>query len=90
MLLFICILEFSKYDNIDNLSTLYFIENISTSIIEIIGTIFIANGGAKGTDFLGKYFSISFVVSIRFTLVIIPLYLLYLFSYDYLITYHLL
>jgi hypothetical protein len=90
LLLFICILESSKYDNIDNLSTLYFIENISTSIIEIIETIFIANGGAKGTDFLCKYFSISFVVSIRFTLVIMPLYLLYLFSYDYLITYHLL
>ncbi len=50
----------------------------------LIGTIFSfkANGGASGSDFLGKYFSISFVMSIRFLVYAIPLFIM-LYAYYY-------
>lgn len=60
---------------------------ISTSIIAITGIIlaFKANGGASGIDFLGKYFSISFVITIRFTILFIVsntiLQVYYVFAY---------
>lgn len=43
--------------------------------IPIIGTIaaYRANGGAKGKAFAAKYFSISFVVLMRFTIYLIPI-----------------
>ena len=52
--------------------------DVASSLLEILtiylGTFlaFRANGGAMGVDFLGKYMSIAFVISLRF----IPLYIL--------------
>lgn len=44
-------------------------------LISLVGTIIVYrfNGGAAGKDFLGRYFSIGFVVSIRFLALLIPM-----------------
>ncbi len=59
-----------------------FAESIFNVFIVLIGTIFAfnANGSNDGTDFLGKYFSIGFVMAIRFLVYTIPL-LIMLFVY---------
>ena len=48
---------------------------IGNVIIAVVGTVFAyrANGSANGKDFLGRFLSIGFVVSIRFLVFIIPL-----------------
>lgn len=57
-------------------------------LMSIIGMLFAyrANGGSNGTDFLGKYFSISFVLMIRlfilFLLIAIVLFFYHLFTFD--------
>ena len=58
--------------------------SVSSLIIMTVGTLlaFKANGGVFGTDFLGKYFSISFVVAIRFAVILIPI-MAGVFSYSY-------
>jgi uncharacterized membrane-anchored protein YitT (DUF2179 family) len=59
------------------------INSASNIVIVTLGTIFAfkANGGSKGTDFLGRYFSISLVVGIRFLVILIPLILALLAYY---------
>lgn len=51
--------------------------SISSLAICLLGTLyaFRANGGSSGKDFLGKYFSIGFVVGIRFLVISIPLFI---------------
>ena len=60
------------------------IYSVSSVIIMTVGTLFAfkANGGSLGTDFLGKYFSIGFVVVIRFGVILIPISA-GIFSYSY-------
>ena len=50
------------------------IGSLGNILIPLIGTIFVyrSNGGAIGRDFLGRYFSIGFVVSIRFLVLLVP------------------
>lgn len=59
------------------------INSASNIVIPIVGTLwaFKANGGAKGVDFLGRFFSISFVVTIRFLSLFIPMFLLLIAYY---------
>ena len=58
--------------------------SVSSLIIMTVGILlaFKANGGSFGTDFLGKYFSIGFVVAIRFAVILIPISM-GIFSYSY-------
>ncbi len=51
------------------------IGSLGNILIPLIGTIiaYRSNGGATGKDFLGRYFSIGFVVSIRFLVLLIPM-----------------
>jgi len=50
-----------------------YISSIGTVIITVIGTYYLyrANGGNDGEDFLGRYFSITWVVSMRLLLLVI-------------------
>jgi hypothetical protein len=65
---------FMSEDNINGWDIMY---SISSILIVIVGTImaYKANGGPNGNEFLGKYFSISFVLSIRFLVLLIPLFI---------------
>ena len=60
------------------------IATIVNIIIATIGTIYAykANGGSQGIDFLGRYFSIGFVMVIRFIVLLIPMFFA-LFIYYY-------
>lgn len=51
------------------------VESVSYILIVLFGTYWAykANGSEHGTDFLGRYFSISFVVSVRFCTLLIPI-----------------
>jgi hypothetical protein len=50
---------------------------VSNVFIVILGILFAfkANGGTSGTNFLEKFFSISFVISIRFTDILILIFI---------------
>jgi len=67
--------EFNIWDNINSITNI---------IIPIVGTFYAykMNGGSQGNDFLGKFFSINFVVSIRFLALLVPLFLLLFFYYS--------
>ncbi|MCF6450978.1 hypothetical protein L1076_05175 [Vibrio sp. MMG022] len=58
------------------------ISSVSSVLIPMLGTFlaYKANGADNGTDFLGRYFSISFVVAVRFFVLLIPMSAL-LFAY---------
>lgn len=59
------------------------IGSIGNIVIPVAGTFFAykINGANKGTDFLGRFFSISFVVSIRFLVLLLPIFVVLLFYY---------
>ncbi|OGW34657.1 MAG: hypothetical protein A2010_14790 [Nitrospirae bacterium GWD2_57_9] len=61
------------------------INSVSNIVVVTAGTIFAfkANGGSKGIDFLGRYFSISFVVAMRFLAISIPVVLMVLAYYSF-------
>ncbi len=63
----------------------YILFSVSSVLIVALGTVFVfkANGGSAGTDFLGKYFSISFVVNIRFLVILIPMFIGLMLYYFY-------
>ncbi|HAS6064768.1 hypothetical protein ABRZ58_21445 [Vibrio vulnificus] len=54
------------------------ISSLSSVLIPILGTFlaYRANGADNGTDFLGRFFSISFVVTVRFFALLIPMLVL--------------
>ena len=68
----VLLLNYSSTDSNERLDTLH---NIVYSIIVIIGTYscYLVNGASLGSDFLGKYFSVGCVVSIRATIFFIPI-----------------
>jgi uncharacterized membrane-anchored protein YitT (DUF2179 family) len=59
--------------------------SVGNVLIVSLGTIFAfkANGSANGKDFLGKYFSIGFVMAIRFLVYAIPLLAILFVYYFY-------
>ena len=68
-------MEAMSYLPVENPNIWDSVNTIGNIIITIIGTFYAykANGGHQGTDFLGRFFSISFVVSIRFIALLIPM-----------------
>jgi len=52
-------------------------------LIPLVGTYFAykSNDAGNGSDFLGKYFSLGFVVSVRFIVYLMPLLVLYFLYY---------
>lgn len=62
-----------------------YIMSVGSIFLVITGTIFAfkANGGGSGTDFLGRYFSISFVVGIRFFVLLLPMFIALIIYYEY-------
>lgn len=66
------------------------VNSIGNILVPIVGTLFAfkANGAGAGTDFLGRFFSISFVVGIRLLVLLIPMlialstYYIYVFPGD--------
>ncbi|WP_372378341.1 hypothetical protein ACBZ91_04335 [Vibrio natriegens] len=54
------------------------IEAISNVVVVLAGTYFTyrANGANSGRDFLGRYFSLGFVVTIRFSVILFPIVVL--------------
>jgi uncharacterized membrane-anchored protein YitT (DUF2179 family) len=61
------------------------LSSFSNILIVFLGTIYAykSNGGKNGTDFLGRYFSIGFVVTIRFLVLIIPMFVALVSYYIY-------
>jgi uncharacterized membrane-anchored protein YitT (DUF2179 family) len=82
-------LELVMYMPIENANLWDYVDSFLNILIVLVGTVFAykANGYSNGSDFLGKYFSISFVVSIRFLIYLIPLLVLYIIYYEYAFTY---
>jgi len=63
------------------------IDTVVNVLIVLVGTIYAykANGGNTGSDFLGRFFSIGFVVSVRFFVLLIPI-MVVLVLYYYVLT----
>ncbi|NAZ94490.1 hypothetical protein [Vibrio toranzoniae] len=64
--------EYFQEESVGEVSLWLQVEAALNVIIVLVGTYFAykANGGENGQDFLGRYFSISFVVSIRFSVLL--------------------
>ncbi|MCP4261241.1 MAG: hypothetical protein GY938_18870 [Ketobacter sp.] len=75
-------MEAMMYMPVENPNIWDTVNSIGNIIIPIVGTFFAykANGGANGADFLGRFFSINFVVAIRFIALLIPMFIA-LFAY---------
>lgn len=60
------------------------IYSLSNMLIPLVGTIltFRANGGANGKDFLGRYFSVGFVVTVRFLVWLLPIFIVLAIYYS--------
>ncbi len=58
------------------------VDSILSVLIVALGTLFAfkANGGTTGTDFLGKFFSVSFVVNIRFLVILLTILAIYFYT----------
>ena len=80
-------IEFMKLMPIENGNLWDFVSSVSNVLLILIGTIcaFKANRATGGTDFLGKYFSIGLVITIRFIGYSIPLYLMLIFYFLYIL-----
>ncbi|MBR9788621.1 MAG: hypothetical protein GYB40_11860 [Vibrionaceae bacterium] len=54
------------------------VEAIANIVVVLAGTYFAyrANGADSGSDFLGRYFSLGFVVTIRFLALLVPIVIL--------------
>ena len=61
--------------NIEDQNIWDIVVSISNVIIVLVGTIFAfkANGGSTGEDFLGRFFSIGFIISVRFFVILIAI-----------------
>jgi len=81
-------LELIMYTPIENANIWDYVDSLLNILIVIVGTVFAykANGSSSGNDFLGKYFSISFVVSIRFLIYLVPLMGLLIVCYEYVLS----
>ncbi|AEF55318.1 hypothetical protein [Marinomonas posidonica] len=82
-------LELVMYMPIENANLWDYVDSFLNILIVLVGTVFAykANGSSSGNDFLGKYFSISFVVLIRFLIYLIPLLVSYIIYYEYAYSY---
>ena len=71
-------IEIIGYLPYEDINVWTYVLSILNVIIPIAGTIYAykCNGGANGTNFASKYFSIGFVVGVRFLAYLIPLMVL--------------
>lgn len=78
-------LEVMAYIPTENPNKWDIVNNILNVLIPSIGTYFSykSNGADSGNDFIGKYFSICFVLSIRFLVYLVPILILYFLYYFY-------
>ncbi len=70
--------EFTVYLPYEGINYLTYLMSVLNVLIPILGTIYAykCNGGGNGENFGLKYFSISFVVSIRFLVYAVPVMIL--------------
>ncbi len=61
------------------------VDSLLSILVPVLGTIYAyrKNGGAEGKDFANKYFSISFVIGIRFLVYFVGLVMLMMFYWSY-------
>mgnify|MGYP000541776181 CR=1 FL=1 len=61
------------------------INSIGNIVIPVVGTFcaYKSNGASNGTDFLGRFFSINFVIVIRFMTLLIPMFIALFIYYIY-------
>ncbi|MEZ9368709.1 hypothetical protein AB4140_07775 [Shewanella sp. 10N.286.51.B2] len=76
--------ELIAYTPVENPNTWDTINSVGNILIAILGTVvvFKCNGGSSGNDFLGKYFSIGFVVSIRSIPILLLMLIALIFYYE--------
>jgi hypothetical protein len=76
-------IELVLYLPVENVNFLDYINSLINIVIVFVGTIFAykINASANGSDFLGKYFSIGFVLTVRFLVYLIPILILYSIFY---------
>ena len=69
-------LEVNLYFPVEDLNIWDFLNSGCAVLITAVGTYYAyrVNGGKDGIDFLGKFFSINFVVGIRFLFLLIPMF----------------
>lgn len=79
VVIYAILFEILAYMPAENSNQWDYIESIGNILLALLGTIFVfrANGGSQGRDFLGRYFALSLVVSIRFLVYSLPLFVLY-------------
>ncbi len=68
-------IEATRYLPVESLNIWDYVRSMGTIIVVLIGTIFVfrANGGSKGSAFLGRFFGVAFVVGIRFLVIFLLL-----------------
>ncbi|MGF1761507.1 hypothetical protein L4D76_27100 [Photobacterium sagamiensis] len=78
-------MEAMSFLSVENPNMWDTIGTVGNIVIPIVGTFFAyrANGAGDGSDFLGRFFSINFVVGIRFCVLLIPMIVGLFFYYTY-------
>ena len=79
------VMEALLYIEVENSNIWDAVNSIGNIVIAIVGTFFAyeANGAREGKDFLGRYLSIGFVMSIRFLALLVPIMIALIFYYMY-------
>ena len=62
-----------------------YVGTVWTLLLAVFGTIYVyrCNGGATGQDFLQRYLAIGWVVTVRWLAIVMPLFVLLIFTVDY-------
>ena len=84
VVLAVIVMEAFLYIEVENLNIWDVVSSIGNIVITIVGTFFAyeANGAREGKDFLGRYLSIGFVMSIRFLALLVPIMIALIFLND--------
>lgn len=77
-------IEVTGYLPYEDVNILTYVMSALNVLIPILGTIYAykCNGGSNGENFASKYFSIGFVISIRFLVYSVPLIVLMIFYWE--------
>lgn len=69
---------------VESMSYWDYIGAIGTFLLTVFGTVYVYryNGGATGSHFLQRYFSIGWVVAVRWSVIVMPLLVALLFLLD--------
>ena len=71
-------IELMGYLPYEDINVWTYVSSVMNILIPVVGTIYAykMNGGGGGSNFASKYFSIGFVVSVRFMVYLIPVIIL--------------